>query len=73
MRNLPETTLDRSKQLPEGDVLVPKELLYLCGRAAVDQAFSRVARAGLLMRIARGMNVCGSSDEQVRSAAADGR
>lgn len=57
MRTLPETILYHGKQLPEGGILTPKEFLHLGSRAAVDQAFSRLARAGLLIRVARGLYV----------------
>ncbi|MGL5840448.1 MAG: DUF6088 family protein [Aeromonas hydrophila] len=57
MKTLPETILDHSRQLPEGGILTPKEFLYLGSRAAVDQAFSRLAKAGLLIRAARGLYV----------------
>ncbi len=57
MKTLPETILDHSRQLPEGGMLTPKEFLHLGSRAAVDQAFSRLAKAGLLMRAARGLYV----------------
>ena len=57
MKTLPETILDHSRQLPEGGILTPKEFLHLGSRAAVDQAFSRLAKAGLLMRAARGLYV----------------
>jgi hypothetical protein len=35
-------------------VLSPKEFLHLGSRSAVDQAFSRLAKAGKLLRVARG-------------------
>ncbi|WP_445290541.1 DUF6088 family protein [Aeromonas sp. MR19] len=57
MKTLPQTILDHSRQLPEGGILTPKEFLYLGSRAAVDQAFSRMAKAGLLIRVARGLYV----------------
>jgi hypothetical protein len=57
MKTLPESILDHSRQLPEGGMLTPKEFLHLGSRAAVDQAFSRLAKAGLLMRAARGLYV----------------
>ena len=57
MKTLPETILDHGRQLPEGGMLTPKEFLHLGSRAAVDQAFSRLAKAGLLMRAARGLYV----------------
>lgn len=55
MKTLPETILERSKQLAEGAMLAPKEFLHLGTRAAVDQAFSRLAKAGKLLRVARGL------------------
>lgn len=57
MKKLPEVILTRSNSLPEGEVLSPKEFLNLGSRAAIDQAFSRLAKAGKLMRICRGMYV----------------
>ncbi|NQD92750.1 type IV toxin-antitoxin system AbiEi family antitoxin domain-containing protein [Pseudomonas sp. CrR25] len=54
MKSLPETILEQSQQLPEGAVLSPKDFIHLGSRAAVDQAFSRLAKAGKLMRVARG-------------------
>jgi len=54
MNTLPETILRQAKSLPEGGVLSPKEFLHLGSRSAVDQAFSRLAKAGKLLRVARG-------------------
>lgn len=54
MNTLPETILQRTRPLPEGGVLSPKEFLHLGSRSAVDQAFSRLAKAGKLLRVARG-------------------
>lgn len=54
MNTLPETILQQARSLPEGGVLSPKEFLHLGSRAAVDQAFSRLAKAGKLLRVARG-------------------
>lgn len=54
MNTLPETILRQARSLPEGGVLSPKEFLHLGGRSAVDQAFSRLAKAGKLLRVARG-------------------
>ena len=42
---------------PEGMLLCPSALLHLGGRAAVDQALSRLARKGELMRIYQGVYV----------------
>ncbi|CAM4022786.1 Transcriptional regulator, AbiEi antitoxin, Type IV TA system [Bordetella tumbae] len=55
MDTLPETILRQARALPEGGVLSPKEFLHLGSRAAVDQAFSRLCRAGKLLRVARGL------------------
>ncbi len=55
MKTLPESILEQSRCLPEGGLLTPKEFLHLGSRAAVDQAFSRLAKAGLLIRVARGL------------------
>jgi len=54
MNTLPETILSQAQALPEGGVLSPKEFLHLGSRSAVDQAFSRLAKAGKLLRVARG-------------------
>lgn len=57
MKKLPELILERSRTLPEGGVLAPKEFLGVGSRAAIDQAFSRLAKAGKLLRICRGTYV----------------
>lgn len=57
MKTLPETILEYSKRLPEGGMLAPKEFLHVGSRAAVDQAFSRLAKTGQLMRVSRGFYV----------------
>ncbi len=54
MNTLPETILQQARSLPEGGVLSPKEFLHMGSRSAVDQAFSRLAQAGKLLRVARG-------------------
>jgi len=54
MNTLPKTIVQQARSLPEGGVLSPKEFLHLGSRSAVDQAFSRLARAGTLLRVARG-------------------
>lgn len=55
--SLPSLILERSQTLPEGTILSPKEFLHLGSRSAVDQAFSRLSRGGLLSRVARGIYV----------------
>jgi hypothetical protein len=57
MNTLPETILAHARSQPEGGVLSPKEFLHLGSRAAVDQAFSRLAKEGRLLRVARGTYV----------------
>ncbi len=57
MNTLPETILLHAQSLPEGGVLSPKEFLHLGSRVAVDKAFSRLSKAGKLMRVARGTYV----------------
>ena len=57
MNTLPESILLRALALPEGGVVSPKEFLHLGSRAAVDQAFSRLAKEAKLLRIARGAYV----------------
>lgn len=55
MNSLPESILKAAHALPEGGVLSPKGFLHQASRAAVDQAFSRLTKAGKLLRIARGI------------------
>lgn len=57
MKTLPETILLHAQSLPEGGVLSPKEFLHLGSRAAVDQALSRMAKEGKLLRVGRGAYV----------------
>lgn len=57
MNTLPETILLHAQSLPEGGVLSPKEFLHLGSRVAVDQALSRLSKAGKLLRVARGTYV----------------
>ena len=57
MNTLPESILLHARALPEGGVVSPKEFLHLGSRAAVDQAFSRLAKEEKLLRVARGAYV----------------
>ena len=57
MPNLTHQVLEHAATLPEGAALVAKTLLHLGGRAAVDQALSRLARSGHLLRASRGVYV----------------
>ena len=47
--------LDYAETLPKATPLCPAGLLHLGNRAAVDQALSRLARSGHLMRICQGV------------------
>lgn len=55
MPSLPRQIEDYAASLPEGTPLCPSALLHLGTRAAVDQALSRLARRGRLMRICQGV------------------
>lgn len=55
MRGLPKRIMKHANDLPEATPLCPGGLLYLGNRAAVDQALSRLAREGKLMRICQGV------------------
>jgi len=57
MGTVQEGILEHANRLPEGAVLAPKVFLHLGSRAAVDQALSRLARDGELLRISRGRYV----------------
>ncbi len=55
MRGLPHRIMRLAASLPEATPLCPAALLHLGNRAAVDQALSRLARSGDLMRICQGV------------------
>ncbi|HEX4267174.1 MAG TPA: DUF6088 family protein [Steroidobacteraceae bacterium] len=57
MNTLPETILLQAESLPEGGVLSLEEFLHLGSRPAIDQALSRLTKAGKLLRVARGIYV----------------
>jgi len=50
-------TTRRASGLPDGMLLCPSALLHLGSRAVVDQAKSRLARKGELMRISQSASV----------------
>ena len=54
MKTLPEAILAYAHRCPEGSVLSPKKFLHMGNRMAVDQALSRLAREGRLIRVERG-------------------
>ncbi|MFC3727158.1 DUF6088 family protein [Neoaquamicrobium sediminum] len=55
MQRLTEQILDHGARLPEGTPVAAKSLLHLGNRAAVDQALSRLAERGRLIRAGRGV------------------
>lgn len=57
MSTVHEGIMKHAKRLPEGAVFAPKSFLHLGSRAAVDQALSRMARDGELIRVSRGRYV----------------
>ena len=57
MPSLPSQVKSYAAESPEGTLLCPSALLHLGSRAAVDQALSRLARRGELMRVCQGVYV----------------
>jgi len=55
MRGVSKRIMEHAEALPEATPLCPAALLHLSNRAAVDQALSRLARSGRLMRICQGV------------------
>lgn len=55
MQRLSEQILAYARRLPEGEPIAAKGLLHLGKRAAVDQALSRLAEPGQLIRAGRGV------------------
>ena len=55
MPSLSKRIMEHAAALPEAAPLCPGALLHLGSRAAVDQALSRLARAGRLLRVCRGI------------------
>lgn len=55
MRNLAALILEEVAAKPEANSIYAKGLLHLGNRAAVDQALSRLARQGQLLRVGRGL------------------
>ncbi|WP_369597737.1 DUF6088 family protein [Bordetella genomosp. 5] len=55
MTSLPQAILQSAQSLPEGGTVTPRDFLHLGSRAAVDQAFSRLTRSGVLLRLGRGV------------------
>ncbi len=57
MPSLPTQIMSHAAESPESTLLCPSALLHLGSRAAVDQALSRLARKGELMRVCQGVYV----------------
>ena len=57
MPSLPSQIISQAAESPEGALLCPSALLHMGSRAAVDQALSRLARKGELMRVCQGVYV----------------
>ena len=57
MPSLPHEIMSQAAKSSEGALLSPNALLHLGSRAAVDQALSRLARSGRLMRVCQGVYV----------------
>ncbi|WP_296808840.1 DUF6088 family protein [Thiocapsa sp.] len=55
MQRLTEQIIEHATRLPEGTPVAAKSLLHLGNRAAVDQALSRLAGRGKLLRAGRGV------------------
>ena len=55
MRGLPKRIMEYAEAHPEATPLCPGALLHLGHRAAIDQALSRLARSGELMRVCQGV------------------
>ncbi len=55
MRGLPKRIMEYARTLPEATPLRPGALLHLGRRVAINQALSRLARSGKLMRICHGV------------------
>ncbi len=55
--SLPRRIREHAAALPEGAPICPHALLHMGNRAAVDQALSRLARRGQLLRVCRGVYV----------------
>jgi hypothetical protein len=55
MTDVQDAIVDHLQHRGRGKVYTSKDLLHLGGRAAIDQALSRLAKAGTLQRLARGL------------------
>lgn len=55
MKSLPKRIMEHAQSLPEATPLCAGALLHLGNRAAVDQALSRLAKSGELLRVCQGV------------------
>ena len=55
MPSLPKRIMEHAESLPEAAPLCPGTLLHLGNRPAVDQALSRLAKSGGLLRVCQGV------------------
>lgn len=53
--SVPDQIMRRARACGRGGVFTPSDFLPLAGRAAVDQALSRLVKNGKLRRLARGL------------------
>lgn len=58
MSSLPKRIMAHAQAVPEATPLCAGALLHLGNRAAVDQALSRLAKSGELLRICQGVYMC---------------
>ena len=57
MPSLPRQVMSHAAELSEGALISPNALLHLGSRMAVDQALSRLARKGQILRVCQGLYV----------------
>ena len=53
--SVPDRIMRRARSAGRGGVFTPRDFLDVAGRAAVDQALSRLVKNGKLRRLARGL------------------
>ena len=58
MHSVSKRIVEHARSLPEATPICAGALLHLGNRTAVDQALSRLARSGRLMRICQGIYMC---------------
>lgn len=63
MEDVKSIISQRLRRAPAGRIVTPKEFLSVGSRTAVDKTFSRLAAAGKVIRVARGMYVAPQESE----------